>query len=90
MILLQESISMTKEGMYVAAIGALVAVIVWLALYIRKLHSKTVEYLKDDKEAFVQVISKNTASAESQARSNDRLSNTIEELHKFILTQNRR
>jgi uncharacterized membrane-anchored protein len=81
---------MSKDSMYVAAITSLVAVIVWLALYIRKMHQKTIEYLNDDKEKMIEVISKNTASAESQARSTERLSESIQELHKTILISNRR
>jgi uncharacterized membrane-anchored protein len=90
MTLLQQTISMSKDSMYVAAITSLVAVIVWLALYIRKMHQKTIEYLNDDKEKMIEVISKNTASAESQARSTERLSESIQELHKTILISNRR
>lgn len=89
MILLQ-TISMGKEGMYVTAITSLVAAIVWLALYIRKLHNKTVEYLEKDKDKMVEVISKNTTAADAQIRSNERLSETIEDLHKTLLIQNRR
>lgn len=90
MNLIQQTISMSKEGMYVAAITSLVTAIVWLALYVRRLHNKTVEYLKEDKDKMIDVISKNTVSAESQTRSNDRLAETIEDLHKTILIQNRR
>lgn len=85
-----QQIAMGKETMYVAAITSLVGAIVWLALYIRKLHNKTVEYLEKDKEKMIEVISKNTTSAESQTRSNDRLSGAIEELNKTFLIQNRR
>lgn len=81
---------MTKEGMYVAAISGLVAAIVWLALYIKRLHNKTIEYLKEDKEKMIQVISKNTTSAEQAARSSERLSEVVDDLHKTLLIQNRR
>lgn len=90
MFFLQQTISMSKEGMYVAAITSLVAAIVWMALYIRRLHNKTVEYLEKDKEKMVEVIAKNTSAAESQTRSNDRLAETIEDFHKTLLIQNRR
>lgn len=90
MMFLQQQISMTKEGMYVAAISGLVAAIVWLALYIKRLHNKTIEYLKEDKEKMIQVISKNTTSAEQAARSSERLSEVVDDLHKTLLIQNRR
>jgi hypothetical protein len=90
MILLQTDIGLSKEGMYMAAIGALVAAILWLALYIRKMHNKTIEYLKDDKEKMIQVISKNTSSAEQQARSIDRLGEVMGDLKDTILIQNRK
>lgn len=90
MIFLQQTISMSKEGMYVAAITSLVAAIVWLALYIRKLHNKTVEYLKEDKDKMIEVLSKNTSASEQAARSNEKMSEIIEDLHKTILIQNRR
>jgi hypothetical protein len=90
MTLLQETISMTKEGMYVAAISSLVVAIVWLALYIRKMHQKWIDYLSADKEKMIEVIARNSSSAESQARSSDRLATTIDDLHKTILITNRR
>lgn len=86
----QQQMNFSKEGMYISAISALVAAIVWLALYIRRLHNKTVEYLKEDKEKMIQVISKNTSAAEQSTRSNEKLSETIEDLHKTILIENRR
>lgn len=82
-----EQIPIGKEGMYVTAIVSLAGVIVWLALYIRKLHNKTVEYLSKDKERMIEVISKNTASGESQSRSNDRLAQAVNDLNKTILTR---
>jgi hypothetical protein len=38
----------------------------------------------------IEVIARNSSSAESQARSSDRLATTIEDLHKTILITNRR
>lgn len=78
---------MSKDAMFISAISALVAVIVWLALYIRKMHQKTIEYLNEDKEKMIEVISKNTASAEGQARSSDRLAQAVNDLNKTILTR---
>lgn len=93
MELLQQQVQqslMTKDAMFIAAISALVTVIVWLALYIRKLHNKMIEYMQEDKKESVEVISKNTSAAEQAARSNERLADVVEELNKTILTQNRR
>jgi hypothetical protein len=70
MILLQivpKEIPSTKEGVLWIVISVLIGGIVWLALWVRKMHNETVKYLKEnsdrqenDKRQMVGVVEKNT------------------------------
>jgi len=50
----------TVITLLIIAIGALAGVIVWLALYIRSLHNKSIERQQGNKEQLIKVITENT------------------------------
>jgi hypothetical protein len=92
MILLQviEGLSKGKEGLYISIISVLITGIVWLALYLRKLHNKMIHYMQNDSAKMTEALTRSAMSAEQQARSNERLSDTLTDLKETILTSNPR
>jgi hypothetical protein len=60
MMLLQQQLTLTKEGMYITAISALVSVIVFLAIWIRKMYNHAIKRSEEDKKELLSVIKENT------------------------------
>lgn len=94
--------------MLTGALTVLGAVIVWLALYIRKLHNQAMKTGEANRDIILKVVEKTTEvmadvnatihnntvattnGAEQTTRAMDRLGGVVNDLHKTILTQNRR
>jgi hypothetical protein len=51
---------MTSEAYLISGISALGIVIVWLALYIRKMHNERIKEGKETKELLIKIVEKNT------------------------------
>jgi hypothetical protein len=51
---------MTSEAYLISGISVLGAAIVWLALYIRKLHNTSIKELKENQGMLVKMVEKNT------------------------------
>lgn len=51
---------MTTEAYLITGISVLASGIVWLALYIRKMHNERVKDMKETKDMLLKVVDKNT------------------------------
>jgi hypothetical protein len=52
--------NMTNEAYLITAISVMSGAIVWLALYIRKMHNERVKDMKETKDVLLKVVDKNT------------------------------
>lgn len=66
----------------ITAIGGLVGAIVWLALYIRKLHNRSM----DMSNKFVEATRDLRSSVDANTKALDLNTTTTNDLHKYIIT----
>lgn len=52
--------AMTSEAYLISGISAMGLAIVWLALYIRKMHNERIKAMKETQDVILKVVEKNT------------------------------
>lgn len=87
--------------MFLTAIGGLVSAIIGLVIYIKYLHKKGNEIQKDNQKTiielydksivmsqrFIEAVNKTSDASEEVAGAVDRINITVNDLHKYILSQ---
>lgn len=76
----------TTTSLLVTGISGLVACVVWLSAYIKKLHAKSMEAANK----FTETAAGLKSSIDQQTKSVDKNTQVTDDLHKYILQQTRK
>lgn len=79
-----DKIPQDKQGILIAAVIALAGAIVWLALYIRSLHTKHTDTLLENTKTMTKVTTEMMNIVSNNTKATESLDETVNDLHMTI------